>query len=237
MRSRDSAVVLVAGGTAERFGSLHGKQMVLLAGKPLLAHALRASLAVDRAGLVIVVCPPGRVDEYASVLATAHSPTDVRFVAGGERRQDSVANGIAAVTGAFTYIAVHDGARPLAGPELFADLLALLDAMPGLVGAVVGHPSVDTLKRVDGAQVTSTPDRSKYWMVQTPQAFRAAALRDAYALAEHRGWDCTDDASLVEAAGGAVGLLEGPRDNIKVTYPEDLAVAEALLAGRGGGGS
>lgn len=236
MGSTDTAIVLVAGGDGERFGAPRGKQMVRVAGRPLLAHAFRACAAVDRAGLIVVVCPPERVDEYARALVAEHSPTEVRFVAGGMRRQDSVSSGIAEVPELYAYTAIHDGARPLAGPELFAGLLALLDATPDLDGAVVGHPSVDTLKTVDGAHVTGTPDRSGYWMVQTPQAFRTRALRDAYVRAERQGWHCTDDASCVEAAGGTVGLLEGPRDNIKVTYAEDLAVAEALFSSRGGGG-
>jgi 2-C-methyl-D-erythritol 4-phosphate cytidylyltransferase len=139
------------------------------------------------------------------------------------------------VPDSFAYIVVHDGARPLAGPELFHRTLDLLDASPELAGAVVGHPSVDTLKTVEAGRVAGTPERSRYWTVQTPQAFRAGALRVAYAEAAEYGREGTDDASLVEAAGGAIGLVEGPRDNIKVTLAEDLAVAEALLSVRAEG--
>lgn len=237
MGDRDTAAVLVAGGTGERFGRSSGKQLALLAGRPVLAHSLDACTGNGRVGLVVVVCHPERVSEYAEVLGSGLSGVEVRFVAGGARRQDSVAAGLAEVPDGFEYVAVHDGARPLAGPELFDAALNALDVEPRLTGVVVGHPSVDTLKTVEDAVVTSTPDRSRFWAVQTPQVFRSDALRAAYAEAAASEREGTDDASLVEAAGGTVGVVEGPRDNIKVTLAEDLAVAEALLAARGGGGT
>ncbi|MBW6468182.1 MAG: 2-C-methyl-D-erythritol 4-phosphate cytidylyltransferase [Coriobacteriia bacterium] len=237
MGNRDTAAVLVAGGTGERFGRSSGKQLALLAGRPVLAHSLQACIGADRVGLVVVVCHPDRVSEYAEALGTDLSGIEMLFVAGGARRQDSVAAGLAEVPDRFVYVAVHDGARPLAGPELFDAALDVLDGEPGLTGVVVGHPSVDTLKTVQDALVTSTPDRSRFWAVQTPQVFRADALRAAYTEAAASGREGTDDASLVEAAGGTVCVIEGPRDNIKVTLAGDLAVAEALLAARAKGGA
>jgi len=232
MRSPDTAVVLVAGGSGERFGRPGGKQLAPLAGRPVLAHSFDAAAASARVGFVVVVCPPSRVEEYAQALCPRPSSAEVRFVAGGERRQDSVAAGLAEVPDAFDYVVIHDGARPLALPELFSAALDTLDADPGLDGVVVGYPSVDTLKRVEGGRVAETPDRAQYWAVQTPQAFRASVLRRAYVQAEAAGLEGTDDASFVEAVGGVVGLVEGPRDNIKVTLAEDLALAEAVVAGR-----
>jgi 2-C-methyl-D-erythritol 4-phosphate cytidylyltransferase len=109
---------------------------------------------------------------------------------------------------------------------------ALEDA-PDLAGIVVGHPAYDTLKLVDAhAGITGTLDRSQVWVAQTPQVFRAAILRQAYASAKAEGISGTDDASLVERQGGAVAMLAGPRDNLKITVPEDLAVAELLLLAR-----
>lgn len=235
MRSGDTAAVLVAGGTGERFGRSSGKQLALLAGKPVLAYSFDACANAPRVGLVVVVCHPDRVSKYAEALQTGESGVGVRFVAGGARRQDSVAAGLSQVPEEFEYVAVHDGARPLAGSVLFDAALDALDSEPALAGIVVGHPAVDTLKTVENALVTSTPDRSHFWAVQTPQVFRADALRSAYAEAARSGREGTDDASLVEAVGGSVRVLEGPRDNIKVTLAEDLAVAEALLATRAKG--
>ncbi len=235
MSSRDTAVVLVAGGSGERFGRPGGKQLAPLAGRPVFAHAFEAAASLDRVGLLVVVCPPERVDEYADALVAAAPAVEVRFVAGGERRQDSVAAGLEEVPDSLDYVVVHDGARPLARPGLFAATLELLDSAPSVDGAIAGHPSVDTLKRVEDGLVAETPERSRYWAVQTPQAFRAAVLKRAYAEAAAVGREGTDDASLVEATGGTVGVIEGPRDNIKVTLAEDLALAEALLARRGEG--
>lgn len=235
---RDTAVVLVAGGTGERFGRAGGKQIASLAGKPVFVHALEAAAAVRRVGLIVVACAPGRVEEYAAALSSVSAvETETRFVAGGARRQDSVAGGLAEVPDTYTYIAVHDGARPLADPGLFDRSLEALDDTSELDGVVVGHPSVDTLKTVEAGRVTGTPDRDRYWTVQTPQTFRLAALRSAYQMAADTGRAVTDDSSLVEAAGGRIGLIEGPRDNIKVTLAEDLAIAEALIAARDGGGA
>lgn len=236
MRSADTAAVLVAGGTGARFGRSSGKQLALLAGRPVLAYSFDACANALRVGLVVVVCHPDRVREYAEALQTGESGVEVRFVAGGSRRQDSVAAGLSQIPVEFEYVAVHDGARPLAGSALFDVALDALDSEPDLAGAVIGHPAVDTLKLVEKGRVASTPDRSRFWAVQTPQVFRAVALRSAYAEAAKTGREGTDDASLVEATGGSVRVLEGPRDNIKVTLAEDLAVAEALLATRAEGG-
>ena len=230
MGDRDTAVVLVAGGSGERFGRSGGKQLAPLGGRPVAAHSLAASASVGRVALVVVVCHPERVAEYQTALADVATDVDVIFAPGGARRQDSVASGLARVPERFAYIAVHDGARPLAGPELFDRALAMLDADPALAGAVVGHPAVDTLKIVEGALVTATPDRSTVWAAHTPQVFRAAALRAAYEAAERNGREGTDDSSLVEAAGGRVVMVEGPRTNIKVTVAADLAIAEAVLS-------
>lgn len=237
--SADTAIILVAGGRGVRFGREAGKQLAEVAGLPVAGHSLTACLGVARAGLVVVVCDPERVAEYAEALAgLSGTASEVRFIAGGERRQDSVAAGLAEVPeGRFAYIAVHDGARPLASPETFDSALDSLATCAELAGVVVGHPSFDTLKIVDGMVITETPDRSLYWVAQTPQVFREPVLRRAYAEAARVGREGTDDSSLVEATGGVVGVVEGPRDNIKVTVTDDLRFVEGVLAARRGGES
>ena len=201
--------VVVAGGTGSRFGA--AKQFADLAGRPLVAWSLEAARRSCH-GVVLVVpagAPPGPWD--ADVVVT-----------GGATRSQSVRAGLAAVPASAEIIAVHDAARPLARPELWA---AVLDAIrAGADGAIPAAPVTDTVKEVgpDGHLVTL--DRSRLVSVQTPQAFRAGVLRRAH-LAEG---DATDDASLVEAAGGRVVLVDGPADNLKITSPSDLIVAAAL---------
>ena len=130
---------------------------------------------------------------------------------------------------------MHDGARPLVTPALISNALAALANEPEAAGVVVGHPAIDTLKLVDRFTIEATPPRSRYWAVQTPQIFRAEALRAACAAAEADGFLGTDDSSLVERTGARVIVFEGPRDNIKVTVAEDLLLVEAALRFREGG--
>jgi 2-C-methyl-D-erythritol 4-phosphate cytidylyltransferase len=124
---------------------------------------------------------------------------------------------------------IHDGARPLTTSDLMQAALDTFVVNPEAEGIVVGHPSVDTLKRVTGTKVIETPPRSEYWAVQTPQIFQLQTLRDAYRFAAENNIEATDDSSLVEAAGFSVIMYEGPRDTIKATCPEDLAFVEAAL--------
>ncbi|MDZ4064834.1 MAG: 2-C-methyl-D-erythritol 4-phosphate cytidylyltransferase [Coriobacteriia bacterium] len=227
--------LIVAGGTGERFGREDGKQLAEAGCVPVLGHTVRA---FDRAGSVdaiIVVAHPEQLDEYRAVAGQHVEATRlIGVVPGGDTRQDSVRHGLAAVPASARTIIVHDGARPLVAPEVIDSAVTLLESSPDSDGVVVGHPAFDTLKIVDGNRVVATPDRGEYWVAQTPQVFRAAALRSAYSSALEEGLEGTDDASLVEAVGGRVVMLEGSRDNLKVTVAEDLAVIEALLANREG---
>lgn len=228
--------LIVAGGTGERFGREDGKQLAPVGSVPVLAHTLGAFDRAVRIDAVVVVVHPDRVDEYRSVAEKYVKSTPIiGVVGGGETRQDSVDAGIAAVPEGVGTIVIHDGARPLITSEVIDSAVAYLESMPDADGVVVGHPAFDTLKIVDGVDIVSTPDRSRYWIAQTPQVFRAGALRSAYLRAQAEGFLGTDDASLVEAAGGRVLVFEGPRDNLKVTVPEDLAIVESLIARRAGG--
>lgn len=236
MTARRRAAIVVAGGTGDRFGRPGGKQLAPLAGLPAVAWSLLAideSLAV---GLIVLVCAPGRLSEYRERAVDPLSlNASVMLAEGGGTRRLSVAAGLAVVPEDVTTILVHDGARPLATADTFSAAIIALEES-AIDGVVVGHPSVDTLKIVEEQRVLETPDRSRFWAAQTPQVFRAGVLRSAHTMAARDDFEGTDDASLVERAGGSVMMLEGPRDNIKLTLPEDAAYAELVLTRRGRGG-
>ena len=204
----------MAAGTGERFGG--AKQYEVVAGRRVLDWSLSAGRSVSD-GVVVVV---------DSARADAPEPLADAVVGGGATRSASVRAGLAAVPEEAEVIVVHDAARPCATPALFA---AVVDAVVrGADAAVPGLAVVDTVKRIgDDGLVTATLDRAGLVAVQTPQAFAAGALRTAHAGAG----DATDDAALVEAAGGRVAVVAGEPANAKVTEPGDLAAAAARLAG------
>lgn len=234
-----NAAVIVAGGTGERSGLDGGKQLASVAGRPVLSHTIAAFSACAAIDAIVVVVHPDRLEEYrVQAVDPVGSSKVVCITPGGDSRQESVARGLAGVPGDAGIIAVHDGARPLVTPSLIAEAIGALLADDALDGVVVGHPSYDTLKVVGARdRVTATLDRAVVWAAQTPQVFRASVLRRAHREAEAEGFHGTDDASLVERAGGSVGMLRGPRDNIKVTVPEDLLVVERLIKAREGAGA
>ncbi|MBN2248405.1 MAG: 2-C-methyl-D-erythritol 4-phosphate cytidylyltransferase [Coriobacteriia bacterium] len=228
--------IIVAGGTGERLGREGGKQLVRVAGLPVLAHTIRAFEDAARVDAIVVVVHPERVEEYSRAAVAASGAGKVlSVVPGGASRSESVRSGLAAVPGESTVILVHDGARPLVTPEVIDAAVTMLEGDGSLDGVVVGHPSYDTLKFADAdGNVSGTADRAAIWIAQTPQVFRAQALRAAYRDAAVHGWDGTDDASFVEHAGGRIAMITGPRDNMKVTVPEDLPAIERLLRMRRG---
>lgn len=202
--------VVVAAGSGTRFGG--PKQHAVVGGRRVLDWSLDAARA-SCDGVVLVV-PPGQEG--------AEEPADV-VVPGGATRSASVRAGVAAVPDDAEIIVVHDAARPAAGVPLFDAVIAAVRS--GADAAVPGVPVVDTVKRVDGDVVVETLERSTLVAVQTPQAFRAAALRGAPG-------EATDDAALVEAAGGRVVVVPGGPANLKVTTPADL---DRVRSGLGGG--
>ncbi len=230
------SAIVVASGSGSRFGRGEGKQLAQLAGIPMVGHAMLALERCADVDEVVLVCHPNAVPEFSAQVVAALGLTKVsRVVPGGDTRQESVAAGLRAISEDASIVAVHDGARPLVTESIFTEAIAALRSDGSADGVVVGHPAVDTLKTVDaGRTVTGTPDRASLWVAQTPQVFRTRVLRHAHEAADASGFVGTDDASLVERAGGVVRMVEGPRHNIKVTVPEDLVFAAALLAVREG---
>jgi 2-C-methyl-D-erythritol 4-phosphate cytidylyltransferase len=194
---------------------------VPVAGRPLVEWSLAAFRGCEEVAAIVVAAPPGH--EYAF-------GDDLRVVAGGASRAESVANGLAAVE--TELVAIHDAARPLVTPGLIAALIEALAASPEAAGVIAAAPVTDTVKRVgEGMTIARTEDRSELWAAQTPQVFRVAALREALAVPDAVRDAATDEASLVEAAGGTVLIHPTGPENLKVTTPHDLRVAELLLAG------
>jgi 2-C-methyl-D-erythritol 4-phosphate cytidylyltransferase len=228
------AAVIAAGGTGERFGDADGKQLAEVAGAPILTHTLMAFQDAPSVDAVVVVGHEDRLADYrARALEPFALPKVLAVVPGGPTRQASVAEGVRAVPDGTSVIVIHDGARPLVTAETIERAVRRLEEDAGLAGVVVGHPMYDTVKETDGGgTVVSTPDRSRLWVAQTPQVFRAGILAAALEAAHEDGIETTDDAGLVSQYDGQIEMIEGPRENLKVTVPEDLAVVAALLGDR-----
>ncbi len=214
------AAILAAAGSGERFGS--PKQFHTLGGKPLLSWSVD-TLRSAGCSPVIVVVPPEQTERARSELGAP----EIVLVAGADVRQRSVRAGLAHVDS--DLVVVHDAARPFASPELVSRVVAAVTEADGAIAAV---PVDETIKRVEDSRVLETVDRARLWRAQTPQAFRTQVLRAAHERAESEGHLATDDAELVERYGGTIAIVEGSRANLKITFPEDLQLAEAIAEGR-----
>lgn len=228
-----TAAIILAGGTGERFGKEGGKQLVEIGGKPILTWSVEAFDAVGDIGLIVIVCPAERQGEYLSKAVDPFSfATPIVVAVAGSTRQESAFSGLELVPEEFEYVVMHDGARPLISADLIAHTIATLKGNIDADGAVVAHPAIDTLKVVENGVIVGTPDRSVFWNAQTPQVFRAGIYRRAHASALSDGFVGTDDSSLIERLGGRVLVVEGKRDNIKLTVPEDYLMLVAAVRER-----
>lgn len=231
-------VVIVAAGSGERLGAGRPKALVPVAGRPMYQWSLAAARVADRVGAVVIAAPAGFEAEFE----LQSDPTGtidncpVTVVTGGAVRSESVLRALAAVE--TELVLIHDAARAMADSTLFDRAVEGLEQDQSLAGLIAAAPVTDTIKRCEVDEgsaelprVRETLDRSQLWAVQTPQAFRVAILREALAAATSLA-AATDDAMLVEAAGGAVGVLPAPSGNFKITTADDLARAELLLSRR-----
>jgi len=228
--------IIAAGGSGQRLGVAGGKQLLEIAGRSVAAHAVDALAASALVQDIVVVCSsdPKRLDEYARIITrSVRTDKSLHFVQGGDSREESVYTGISAGAADADIVAIHDGARPLLESKYVDAAIRQLIDSDGISGVVVGIPAVDTIKQVKTCDnvslVTDTPERSRYWHAQTPQVFWREELVSAYDSARKEGWSGTDDASYVERQGGVVAMLQGSRNNIKITTPEDVVFVEALL--------
>jgi 2-C-methyl-D-erythritol 4-phosphate cytidylyltransferase len=221
-----TTAIIVAAGTGSRFNSEIPKQFQDLAGKPVVVHSIeRMASAPSIDNLIVVVA-----SEYVTVLGSVHVSKPVRIVTGGATRAASVANGLQAVEGDVDLVAIHDGARPFVSVDEIERTIARAREMGAacLVGRVT-----DTIKTIRGNEISGTLDREKLRRAVTPQAFKIEVIRKAYEL-EELTEAVTDECYLVEKLGHPIEYVEGSARNIKITHPDDLALAESLIRGEVG---
>lgn len=215
--------IVLGGGSGSRMGAGINKVLLPLGGRPVIRRSVDIMRAF--ADTVVVVCPDAERPQFEAALAGLES--DIRYASGGATRQASVLNGLRALPEACGYVLIHDGARCLTDP---GTVRAAMEGALKTGAAVASVPCVDTVKSVDpGGLVTGTPDRAALRCVQTPQAFRRDLIEEAHRAALAEDFVGTDDAALVERLGRPVLLTEGSRRNLKITTPEDLAVAMTYL--------
>jgi 2-C-methyl-D-erythritol 4-phosphate cytidylyltransferase len=227
-----AAAIIAAAGLGTRMKLDTPKTYLKLAGKPILIHTLEVFEKVPEVKEVLVVVHPEDMEFCQEAVIDAYPLKKVlRLVPGGKERQDSVYNALKVLKKEATdldVILVHDGVRPLVEPARVSKVVV---AARRHGGAILGIPCQDTLKRVNSrGVVVDTVDRAELWQVQTPQAFQSALLWRAFQKAMERGFYATDEAALVEALGETVVIVPGTCLNLKITTPDDLKMAEAILA-------
>ncbi|MGH7662189.1 MAG: 2-C-methyl-D-erythritol 4-phosphate cytidylyltransferase [Vulcanimicrobiaceae bacterium] len=225
------AAVVVAAGRGTRFG--RPKQLVEIAGRPMLAWSIETLARISEIGTLVVTTEPENISDFEAVVAAHAGPLRTRVVRGGEERQDSVRTALeslSALDDVPKFVLVHDGARPMVEA---GDVRRGMDVTAPGTGALLAIPVVDTIKRVDDAgRVIRTYDRAQLWAAQTPQFASFDDLLRAHRHAQRAGLRVTDDAALLENIGLTVRIVEGRADNFKVTVPADLERAELILRGR-----
>lgn len=227
------SAIIAAGGIGERMGAGGSKQLMVLAGMPVLSRTIAIFQALDVVGEIIVAIDPDDLERCRSEVVEAGGFDKVSsLVAGGDYRSMSVHNALQQIDPRTDIVLVHDGARPLFPGELLEPGLAILE--DGTAdGVVFGVPVIDTIKEAGIAGViVRTPDRTSLWAAQTPQIFKRGILEEAYDQPQKVLAEATDDSSLVESVGGRVYMAQGSPENIKLTTPLDLRVAEVIIAGR-----
>ena len=218
--------IVAAGGRGARVGAPQPKQMLVVGGQSILERSVQLLVGHAEVAEVVVALP---IELAAELPASFKDATKaIRVVAGGPRRQDSVANAFAAVSREAEIVVIHDAARPFASAGLVS---RTIEAAVKTGAALAALPARDTVKRAAAGLVEETLPRDTIHLAQTPQAFRRDVLEAALAFGVREGVEATDEATLAERAGYKVSLVEGEATNIKITTPDDLAMAEAL-AGR-----
>ena len=228
------SAIIPAAGSGKRMGGNRSKQYLAIGERPILVETLMVFNESPHIDEVILVSPPDDIDLMEGLLKKYDLAKVSKIVKGGKERQDSISNAIDSLDRDSGIVLVHDGVRPFIDDEIIRELIDTVNQYGAAIAAV---PVKDTVKKVLHNSITGTVPREDLWLAQTPQAFSAKVIIDAYANAREKGIRGTDDASLVEAMGLAVKIVMGSYKNIKITTPEDLLFAEAIKRERAKGKS
>ena len=223
-------LLIPAVGSGKRMGADRNKLLLQVRSKPLIAWTLLAAEAASSISWIGIVSQPPDWDDFKAIIADLKLKKTIELIPGGSTRQESVYNGLQALPNNAAQVLIHDGARCLATPNLFNACSEAILNCPGLIAAV---PVKDTIKVVDeNGIIKSTPERKQLWAAQTPQGFDVKLLKQCHAECVRQGWEVTDDAALFEKCGMEVRIVPGEETNLKITTPQDLAIAEFILSYR-----
>lgn len=227
MKIPSFSLIIPAAGMGTRMEADIPKPYLLLKGKTVLERTLSCFQGLDSLRQVIVSTSDIYKEQTSDILARLFEGIDTVVVDGGKRRQDSIYNAFQKVSGSISYIAVHDAVRPFIKMDRITECLR---KSVDNGAAIIGVPVKDTIKQVNfDGYIERTPDRSQLWQAQTPQIFHKALYADAFQFAKQKNVEVTDDASLFEAFGKDVQMVEGDRENFKLTYPIDFKIAELIV--------
>lgn len=215
--------IIVAGGKGTRMNNVVSKQFLLVKGMPVLMHTINAFFDYSQAINIILVLPADEIEVWKKLCDEYNYNENITIATGGESRFQSVRNGLKEINDDEGIVAIHDGVRPLVGKDIIGASFRLAAVHKSAVAAVRLKESI----RQTDQDTTKAVDRSNYRLIQTPQTFDLALIKEAYEIKEEAS--LTDDASVAEKSGHKISLFEGSYSNIKITTPEDLVIAEALL--------
>ncbi|KXG75129.1 2-C-methyl-D-erythritol 4-phosphate cytidylyltransferase 1 [Fervidicola ferrireducens] len=220
------AAVIAAGGRGRRMNSTLSKQFLMLKGRPILYYTLNTFESLQEIDEIILVVGSSDIIYAQREILQPYRFRKVKLVEGGKERQDSVYNGLRSCSPQTDIVVIHDGVRPFVTRKIILDSI---EAAKKYRAVGVGVPVKDTIKVVDKGFILNTPDRKTLWAIQTPQTFEYSLILKAHEEARKSGFYGTDDTVLVERLGFPVRMIEGAYENIKITTPEDMIVAEAFL--------
>lgn len=232
MADMKAAAIITAGGLGKRFGEkgdkLLPKQFISLSAKPIILYSIESFESSDLISEIVLVVPDNWVEYTETEIVNKYSIKKVsRVIGGGDERQKSVESGFKSLTSKPDIVAVHDGVRPFVSLEI---IQAVLKQAANSDGAIAAIPATDTVKKSSSKKsIYETLSRDDIWFAQTPQAFKYPVLKEAFEKASKEGYLGTDEAELVERLGKEVKLVLGSKNNIKITTPEDLKLAEQIL--------
>lgn len=218
--------VVPAAGLGKRLGHGTNKPFLKILDKPIIVWTLEALSSVSEISEIIPVFKESDMESGVALCERYRLSKVKRIAPGGKERQDSVYNGLRLLHGDTDIVVIHDGVRPVIDSRLVKHAIANLE---GFDGVIVGVPVKDTIKEIEGESVKKTIKRGSLWSVQTPQVFRYSRIMEAYDRAMEEGFYSTDDSALMERTGSRIKIVMGSYDNIKVTTPDDIPVAEMLL--------